>query len=203
MAVSYWTWDSIVFIFIFLSLHWFFSLSVCFLYLRIDCFLWSSLALCHWNGRLVIHLELLCQVQTLWPHLLVLFMFLHWIQSNILDSPGLLAVQVHHGSCYVTFWFLSYGILPWLSGIVSCVISNIIWWHKSFWYCPFSSCHSVQMCLQINWFPSGFSFQGLHVITCEMWPKPMVWSRWTRSSQAVTYSMFYQWIVNLVYDYLS
>ncbi len=116
--------------------------------------------------------HLLCQVQTLWPHLLVLFMFLHWIQSNMLDSPGLFAVQVHHGSSSVTFCFMSYGILPWLGGTVSCVIGNIIWWHKSLWYCPFSSCHSVQMRIQINCFPSGFSFQGLHVITCEMWPKP-------------------------------
>lgn len=54
--------------------------------------------------------------------------------------------------------------------MVSSIISNTHWWHKSSWYCSFSSCHSVQMHLMISWFPSGFSLQGLHVM--EWWPKP-------------------------------
>lgn len=101
---------------------------------------------------------------------------------------GLFAAQVHPGSCCVHFWLVSDGTSPWLSGTVSCVISNVIWWHTSSWYCPFSSCHSVQMCLQINWFPSGFTFQGLHVI--EMQPKPRGLLLMDHgSSQAVTYNM--------------
>lgn len=70
----------------------------------------------------------------------VLFTFLtpNWTFAH---SPGWCAGASLQVLCVLAFvwWDLS------LTPLASCVIRYIIWWHKSSW-CPYSSCHTVQMC---------------------------------------------------------
>lgn len=103
--------------------------------------------------------HLLCQRQTSSPHLLVLFIFQSWVHNRH-ARYNIGAVALLPALCLRESFL-------WLGDTVSCVICKIIWWHNSFWYCPYSSCHSVQMWFQIRSFPSGLFYPR---ITCDyMW----------------------------------
>lgn len=130
-----------------LSLHWFFLPAYWLLSLDSQA---KCITLCHWKGQLRIDLEIICYGRcTRHGSTCTFFYFVSAFRATrFVPSAG-----ASCSSCVTGF-----------SPTVSCVISNVIWWLKSFWYCPYWSCHSVQMCLQISWFPPDF--------TCEMWPKP-------------------------------
>lgn len=162
----------------------------CLFYLHTNCFR-QTLELnvwCHWKKAAGDSFEahLLCQLHTSSSHLLVLFRFQRWVHNR--------HARCNIGAVALLPGFCLRGFFLWLGDTVSYFIGKIIRWDNSFWYCPYSSCHSVQMCFQIRRFPSGLFYPR---ITCDymwMWLKPRGVALMEREAPEHTVSVSGLWL---------